>query len=657
MPDGKGLFDVSGHFPWVFGPTALAQALLPIPASLRGCHRQKKHGRPFPEDMFNAQTPAVPLWAGKSAPVRAAPASPAPDRFMTMLQGRLVTHLQRKDPSLPGSERAEARAAAAPPVSVGRFAGNLNPGVKRSGDQPADGGNWRLPPEQIPEMALLLLQAGFPAERLQMLLADPEVQEQGLSLMDLRRAWPEGLGRYWNLLRASEAEPGQANPGGPLLPGWAGFLSLAEQSPRGVLPVPPSRLPEVVAFLQEAGFSPKQVETLLASPQVQEQGLTAALLRENWAKMAFGSQMKDNGQLPFQLLAEVTSRADYRRLWERLQLPPAAMPDLRQALQQLGVTPEALASLEEHATPQGLPVGQVWRVIKESLGQGQAGDPSGKPAETAFPLSAAEVAQWRHLLRQAAFSPETVEALLDFPPPVNAAELRARLASLAPSYSVPKSPEGPKPLYLPEDLQLRSLWWKNHTGTETGLGDQRGHQEQASHLGESGFLREVGSGTLGVFPGLLASAPFSAGDTAGSGRELWGNIGPEVRQAFWSQVEAGILRHLRPGESRLSLVLHPPHLGQIELLLNLKGEDLAVTAMISRPDVAYLAGAGVEQLVQALSQHGLVLSQFHVQLQAGPPGSLGFSALKGGTGGKKEGVTVSGETFRRRRTEGVDRFV
>jgi hypothetical protein len=98
-------------------------------------------------------------------------------------------------------------------------------------------------------------------------------------------------------------------------------------------------------------------------------------------------------------------------------------------------------------------------------------------------------------------------------------------------------------------------------------------------------------------------------------------------------------------------------LGQIELLLNLKGEDLAVTAMISRPDVAYLAGAGVEQLVQALSQHGLVLSQFHVQLQAGPPGSLGFSALKGGTGGKKEGVTVSGETFRRRRTEGVDRFV
>jgi hypothetical protein len=360
---------------------------------------------------------------------------------------------------------------------------------------------------------------------------------------------------------------------------------------------------------------------------------------------------------------QVTSRADYQRLWERLRLPAEALPDLRLALQQLGASPEALAGLEEHATPQGIPVGQVWRVVKQCLKEGQAASlpdsaaPSEKQVELSTPPSGEEVKQWRQLLLQTGFSPEVVDGLLGIQPPASEAELRARLAALAPSTPPPNTQEAPKPLYLPENLRLRSLWWENRTGPEAGFGEPEGGQTHASDTGKSWLPQNLAAGNQGSFPSFLtslAAAPFAT-DT-GVGGSASGPMSPEVRQAFWSQLEAGILGNLQPGESRLNLVLDPPHLGQIELVLNLKGGDLAVTALITRPEVAHLAGAGVEQLVQALSQHGLILSQFQVRVREGGPDPVSLLAAEQKMMGKKEQDSRNGEPARRKAGR-VDRFV
>lgn len=603
--------------------------------------------------MINAQTPAVPLSAGKSAGFRSTSACPAQDLFQAVLQGRLVMHLQRKGTLPAGLQPREGLPF--PPRGGGRGApaGDFTarrPGQTGTGQ--AGSAERRLPPERLPEVAALLLQAGLPWERLQALFCDPKVQEQGLSLKDLQQAWPDG--------RADESTAAQVLTGFPPSPppALAGLLPLIEQSPGGVLPVPPSRQPEFAALLGEAGFSPLQVKSLLASPQVQERGLTVEALRKAWAKTVESSPAAASQSPESQDIGPVTAQAGYQRLWDRLRLPPESMPDVRLALQQLGATPEALAGLEEHLTPQGLPVGQVWQVLKECLNQPPAGTSAGGPTDPAASPPAEEVARWRHVLLQAGFRPEAVDGLLGLQPPASTSELKARLAALAPAAPPPESREDPKPVYLPEDLRLRSLWWKNQGRTEPDFGNPGDGWDRNPKTEDSFSPPNPVPDRPEAFSNLTASVPAAAflPDEGAKDRNFW-PLGPEVRQAFWSQVEAGILGHLRPGESRLSLVLDPPQLGQIELRLNLKGEELAVTAFISRSEVAHLAGTGVEQLAQALSQHGLLLSQFRVQAPEGLPGLLPPFSSAGTSSGRRGGLAVDGESPQRRRAaHRVDRF-
>lgn len=599
--------------------------------------------------MINAQPPAMPLPVGKSAAFRSTPAFPAQDLFQAVLQGRLVMHLQRKD-NLPAGLQPRG-GLPFPPRGGGRAAPTGDFTARRpdkSGTRLAGPAERRLPPERLPEVAALLLQAGFPWERLQALFSDPKVQELGLSLKDLQQAWSDGL--------ADESKTGQVLDGFP--PSLAGLLCLVEQSPGGVLPVPPSRQPDLAALLGEAGFSLMQVESLLTSPQVQEQGLTVDALRKAWVRGVEGSPAEARQSPTPTDAGQVTAQAGYQRLWERLRLPLEAMPDLRLALQQLGANPDALASLEEHLTPQGLPVGQVWRVIKECLNQPQADASTGVPVDSAASPSVEELAQWRQLLQQAGFRPEAVDALLGLQPPASASELKARLAALAPAAPPPESREDPKPVYLPEDLRLRSLWWRNQGRPEPDFGRPGDGRDRNPKTGDHFLPPDPGPDRPEAYSNLTASVPAASflPNAGAEGRYFW-PLTPEVRQAFWSQVEAGILGHLRPGESRLSLALDPPQLGQIELLINLKGEELAVTALISRPEVANLAGTGVEQLAQALSQHGLLLSQFRVQTPESLPGLLQPFSAGVSPGSKKEGLAANGDSPQRRRTaHRVDRF-
>ncbi len=618
---------------------------------------------------MHAFGPGLPLMTAKPALMRPAHAFPAQDPFQAVLQGRMVAHLKRVRSNPPNMQKMEGVPLSGRQKGADQLSGSDASRRRReAASRQFNPAERRLPPELLPELAGLLLQAGFPPERLQTLLTDPQVQEQGLSLEELRRAWQEAAGAgTLKSLFSVEAETLQVSkvlPDEALPPALASLLDVVKQSPGGVLPITASRQPEIAALLGEAGFSPSQVEALLNSPQVQEYGLTAEALRAAWMKAVHGSQAEGKERFQPGTMGQVTSHADYQRLWERLRLPIEAFPDLRLALQQLGASPEALAGLEEYATPQGIPVGQVWRVIKQCLREGQeaispgSAAPSGKQGELADPLSGEEVEQWRQLLLQTGFSPEVVDGLLGMQAPASTAELRARLAALAPSPPPPQTQDAPKPLYLPENLRLRSLWWENRMAPESGFGKSPDGQAQASDTGESFLLHSPASENQGSFASFLTSlaAPHLA-DVTGMGGSVFGPMTPEVGQAFWSQLEAGILGNLQPGESRLNLVLNPPQLGQIELTLNLRGEDLAVTAMITRPEVAHLAGAGVEQLVQALSQHGLVLSQFQVRVREGGPDPVSLLATEQKMMGKKEQGSEGGESARRRRTNRVDRFV
>lgn len=596
---------------------------------------------------MHAFGPGQSLLAAKAGILRPAQAAPSQDQFLSVLQVRLASHLQRPTLGAAASGASPARDQQAGLAAESQGAGRQLPLKDR-----------RLPPERLPELAGALLLAGFPVERLQTLLADPQIQQQGISLEELRQTWQEALGGGMPL------SPGGAQPQTPvsglptqenLPPALTALLDLAAQSPEGVVPMPAARQPEIAALLREAGFSPREVEVLLTSPQVQEKGLTAEMLQAAWLKKAQGQQTESRENFPIGAEPALTSRSDYRSLWARLLLPVEAWPDLRLALQQLGATPEALAALEERLTPQGLPLGQVWQVIKQCLVEGQ-GDQQGA-GKAAAPPSGPEVEQWRQLLRQAGFSADAVEGLLGVQTPASAAQLRERLTILAPSTLPLQGEENPKPLYLPLNLRLRSFPQGSRPDPDPGLGDRPSGREASPGLGAFPASHpSLPSEPAERFSAFLATPVAMSPPVGPAGSGSSWTLSPEIRQAFWSQLEAGILGNLQPGKTRLTLSLDPPQLGHMELSLHLEGQDLAVTAIITRPEAAHLAGAGLEQLAQALQQHGLTLSQFQVHVPEGIAQTGGVASHSGKDMQKKHPSPGGGDSMRRRDAGRVDRF-
>jgi flagellar hook-length control protein FliK len=116
-----------------------------------------------------------------------------------------------------------------------------------------------------------------------------------------------------------------------------------------------------------------------------------------------------------------------------------------------------------------------------------------------------------------------------------------------------------------------------------------------------------------------------------------------------------VVSNLNQGENRVTLSLNPPSLGQVELTLHLSGQELAVTAVATRPEVAELASLGMPQLLQALAQQGLVLTQFQVRLQDQPERPI--SPILAGAREKDGEPKGNPSTTSRRRSGEVDRFV
>lgn len=587
---------------------------------------------------------ALPSPQGARATTRS-----APDLFQASFQGRLMQHLQREG----GAEKAKGRGSpgSTPDVKeiptrlpVGRQAGEGRP-LRRRPEALARqrGGEAVIPPQLLPELSRRLTAAGVPAPQVRQFLSRPEVQEQGLSLAELRE-FLRGLAG----MQGERAVPGTPEGAGDRKEAaLSDLLEMMAAAPGGGLKVPPERRPEAQLLLEAAGLTPEQAAKLLWHPGVAETGLVPEQVRSQWLKAR-------NPGLTEAAAPGPGASETWRQWWERLRLPAEAWPELKTALKQLGIPPEQLARLEEGA-PEGLPLAEIWRLLKEHQGQRA---PLETPEELARELAdrldpspQAAAQTWAGLLRQAGLPEEMVATLWGGVSPGSTEELKARLLKLAPEPAPPPAQEAPKPLYLPARLRLGSL-------PRQFEGEERPAQQGSGTPGfpEPQAPSALPAGQEGAYALVAQEYQSEAAPFIGSGGPP-ALTTPSLRQAIWSQIENAVLQHLQPGRTQVSLTLNPPELGRVELTLTLQGERLLVQALVSRPEVAQLAQTQVEHLVQALTRQGLILSQFQVQL---PPASqpLVAAAAAGDRAGfrrPEEGTSDHG-TSRQRKTQGVDFF-
>jgi len=465
------------------------------------------------------------------------------------------------------------------------------------------------------------------------------------------------------------------------------LINFLQSLPQGAMKIPPEKIQAVAGYLLNAGLPQEEVQGLLWSPDFAAKGLSAAALQAAWQRtQAQAASVETVPQAAAKATAaapppqpevnlppetrEMLQSPDYRARWERSLVPESALPELRLALARLGCSPQDLAQLEEEAQGQGLPISRVWQVIQQA--QNRAVQPEVSQQNRPFvgenptpadllaeqPVTTEEVNQWRQLLLKAGLQPEVVEEMLGQASPANQADLKNTLLAMAPPDEPPPALSDPKPLYLPENLRLRPLFPQGQSNWDQSQlnGQGNGEQQQFGSAAEwaanapEAFQLPAFTGELSMFnPNVTGAAALS------STGPLWNPVAPEVRESLWSQLQSGIISNLQPGDNQVSLRLNPPEMGQIQLNLHLSGQELAVTAVASRPEIAELATQGVQQLLQALAQQGLVLTHFQVRLQDQPQ-TLTTANLAGGRDKSGE----SGERLPsspRRRSSEVDRFV
>lgn len=531
-----------------------------------------------------------------------------------------------------GDTPAVAAAVAQPntemPAPLKRLAEFLN-------QQP--GQTLKVSQDQIQELKDFLQQAGLPPAQVDRLLNSDNFQTKGLTAQDVQAAWQEACqnssqqGLAAQLSQATSSQLANATVNLDMPPALKALTDLLNQQPGQVLKVSPDRLAQVQDFLLKAGIPAEQVENLLTSPQVQEQGLTAADVQAAWQKGIQNSLKQALASSGSQLgsVQNLTSQSDYQSLWQNLTLPPQALGDLRLALQKLGVPTESLTDLNAQNFPNGIPLTQVWQLIQQTAKSSSAATASdaaqANTVSDSTPLlnGGTDLEKWRQLLTQAGMDPELVQTLTSGLSPTNRGELRAGLVQMAPTSTLQEQ-EIPKPLFLPANVRVRQVPLLQQTDAGQGQGGGNGNLGQ--NLGsppQAQVANLAGTTDLNNFLALISNNGALPADQAGASGATGGQVPaavnsyltPEAREALWSQVQSGVLGNLRPGENQVTLTLNPPDLGKLDLTLSLKGQTVEVTGITTHSAVAEAATAGVQQLAQALNQQGLILTQFQFHHQ------------------------------------------
>jgi hypothetical protein len=607
------------------------------------------------------------------SPGRGAQAStpPVQDAFREVFQGRLLARLASRDNASGGTQRRSALV-----------------GTTRKGNTQLGLGKGRATVRSQPGQ-----KEGAPAA------ASGSGESRQISSTRGRKLWDEAR----QTPKKSKSQTAALSPGAdqshassqpvPNVNGSASasppqalqdLIAFVQSQPDGILRIPPGQAPAVAAVLLNAGLPQEEVDRLLFTPGAQEKGLSAADLEAAWQRVQGLTTAQETAQRPGQPVEgsilpqaaqEIRQNPEYQTLWERLSLPQSMLPTLRLALARLGGTPEDLAQLEEETQGNGIPLARVWQVLQNVLGrptldqtsaQSQPSPGQNFSQEAILgerPVTGEEMAEWRQLLIKAGLQPELLQKLLGQESPATQEELKTTLLALAPQEELSPEQSVPKPLYLPNFLKMKPFSWQDQTqGDQPHLdGNGSGEQQQGMAAELAAYLPTATAGEGVGLPAfsaelqMLTQGPAVAGGPLSSTLPAWQLLSPEVRESLWTQLQSGIISNLNPGESQVSISLNPPELGQIQLTLRLSGQELAVTAVATRPEVAELATQGVQQLLQGLAQQGLVLTQFQVRLQEQPT-SQAAPVLAGA----REKGSESGGKFpspSRRRNGEVDRFV
>lgn len=495
--------------------------------------------------------------------------------------------------------------------------------------------------------------------------------------------------------------PGGASTAAPP-PALQDLIAFLQSFPGGSFKISPQQAPAVASYLKSAGLPQAEADRLLTPDSNQEISLDAADLQAAWQQATGQGQAnaaaagQDTAQTAAanqpagttnqtanqpQQAQEIQQTPGYRTVWEKLTLPQNMVPTVRLALARLGASPQALAQLDDKGQGQGIPLTRVWQVLQSIKGGVSAGgstsDQTGATAAAEASqaavlgqqkVSGTEMQDWQQVLLKSGLPPEVVEKLLGQKSVGTQAELKDSLMAAAPTEQPTPTLTEPKPLYQPQDLQMRPFYWQSGLGGDQPQLDGEGTDAKGQDLnaqlatpapvpdpatlvpGENFALSAFAT----EFQGLTQGTAGTAGPLSETGSS-WPTLPPEVRESLWTQLQDGITTNLDQGENKVTINLNPPELGKIQLTLNLSGQDLSVTAVASRPEAAQLASMGMPQLVQALAQQGLVLTDFQVRLQDQPDRQI--SPVLAGTRDKGRASGGQSSTSSRRRSGEVDRFV
>ncbi len=87
------------------------------------------------------------------------------------------------------------------------------------------------------------------------------------------------------------------------------------------------------------------------------------------------------------------------------------------------------------------------------------------------------------------------------------------------------------------------------------------------------------------------------------------------RQEIFSQVEQGMLRQLADGSRQMTLQLNPQELGQLTLILSVKGGEVKALIRAETPEATAALSDQMNQLRASLEEQGLKVAQLDVETQ------------------------------------------
>ena len=102
------------------------------------------------------------------------------------------------------------------------------------------------------------------------------------------------------------------------------------------------------------------------------------------------------------------------------------------------------------------------------------------------------------------------------------------------------------------------------------------------------------------------------GKNSGSGKT---SQNQEMRANVLKQVQNGMLRNLNQGGKELTMRLHPPQLGKLNVTLQVQNQEVSALIKSSSPEVAKMIQNQVAELKHVLEQQGLKVQKLEVQTQ------------------------------------------